>query len=391
MINKIFHVDMDCYFASVEMSLNPKLKNIPMCVGGRNMHGVVSSANYIARKLGVKSAMNLYEAKNICPNLTIVDAKHNLYEEISDKIHLALSKYIKKIERASIDEWYIDVTDSVYEQWQEIEFATFIKNLIYKEFNLNCSVGNSFTLFLAKTATDLCKPNGFLTLDANNYYSYLQKIELKDICGIGKSTLKILNEQFNIFTVDDILNAKNELIIKEKLGIMWSKLKFSLQGIETNYVNPVSRRKNLGRSYSVKGFSNFDEAYILIKEIIDSINSSLSRFDFLFKTINMKITMKDKDYISKSLKYTKYVDKTNFSDVLKLFEEYVKKEEYNNIKNISITTSNLIYRKDLIEENSLFDNETLKNLSVQEKIANKVNSKLNKNLVYLLSNKKKQY
>lgn len=74
-----------------------------------------------------------------------------------------------------------------------------------------------------------------------------------------------------------------------------------------------------------------------------------------------------------------------------MFEEYVEKEEYNNIKNISITTSNLIYKKDLIEENSLFDNETLKNLSVQEKIANKVNSKLNKNLVYLLSNKKKQY
>lgn len=390
MTNKIFHLDMDCYFASVEMMLNKKLENVPMCVGGRMQHGVVSSANYVARKLGVKSAMPIFEAKKICPSLIVVDAKYELYEDISEKINAFLLTIVKKIEKTSIDEWYIDVSGSEYETWQEIEFALYLKNTIKAKFNLQCSIGNSFTLFLAKTATDLCKPDGFLTLNRNNFKTYLHKIPLSNIIGIGKKTLSILNKEFQIYTIDDVLSVKNEFFLKNRLGISWSRLKFNLLGIETNIISTKSRRKNLGKSYTVKHLSQYDEYVSIIHEIVDGLNYGLIKYDYLFSCVNLKIKLKDNTYISKTKTYNKPIERFDFNDLLVLFDESVNNQLFDQIKNISVTLMNLENKNQFLEQQTIFDTKD-KNLTIQEQIAQKANRKLNKKIVMPLSQKKTKF
>lgn len=388
MNNKIFHIDMDCYFASVEMLLNPSLANVPMAVGGRFHHGVVSSANYIARKRGVKSAMPLYTAKRICPELQIVDSHMETYIQISEEIDEFLNSILKRVEKGSIDEWYIDVSDSEFENWDEFEFAAYIKKSILNKFKLKCSIGNSFTIFLAKTATDLCKPDGFLTLNKNNFYSYLSKVKLEDIVGIGASTVKVLKEEFNIKSVNDILYYKNDIQVKKRLGIAWSKLKFNVQGIETNFVNPNYKRKNLGRSYTIKNYTEYLEFYKLINLMCKNINGNLQRNDYLFKNVNLKIKYKDDTHFSKSLFYETHIDEINFIEVLNLFEQHIQKSTYSNILNLSITANDLVDKNDFKHQLTIFD-VNKQQINKLETIMNKVNQRFDKKIVYLLSEQKK--
>lgn len=385
MKNNIFHLDMDCFFASVETIKNPHYKNIPMCVGGRFYNGVVSSANYVARKKGVKSAMPLYEAKKICPELLILDCNYAYYDEISNEINQMLSSILKKVERGSVDEWYFDTNDSEFESWDEFEFASYIKNLIKKKFSLPCSIGNSFTTFLAKTATDLCKPDGFLTLNKNNYMNYLKKINLKDLFGIGQKTLIILNE-YNIKTVDDILNFNNDVLIQKRIGIVWSKLKFNLLGIETNPINKNYKRKNIGKNYTIKKFTEYQEFFKLIKEMVESINNSLIENKFLLKSVNMKIKFKDNDYFSKSISYDDFKDNINYIDLIYIFEQNISEKQYQSIYNIAITAFNLVEYENYKSEENMFDSIN-KELSPIEKIAIKVNQKFDKDVVVVLSKK----
>ncbi len=388
MENRIFHLDMDCYFASVEIMLNPSLENIPICVGGRFMNGVVSSANYVARKQGVKSAMPLFEAKKICPSLQILSCNHDLYEEYSNKIHTLLLTIVKKVEKASIDEWFIDVTDSEYETWDEIEFATYLKNLIYKKFKLKCSIGNSFTMFLAKTATDLCKPDGYLTLNKNNFKKYLYNVPLSDIYGVGKTTLKTLNE-FHIRTVEDIINIKNEIFIKKKLGVFWSKLKYNVLGIELSKVNPYVERKNIGKSYTVKNFTEYDEYYKLLMKICNDINLSLQKHDYLINSFTLRIKLVNKTYLGETFNYYKYVNKFEFNDLIGIFDKYIDESNYGNIKNIAVTVLNLINKDKYIEQKSLFDIDLKREETPIEIIVSKVNKKLNKKIIYPIAEKAK--
>ena len=116
MENKIFHIDMDSFFPSVEALYNPSYLTIPMVVG----HRVVSSANYVSRKLGIKSGMPLLEAKKICKNLVVVPPDKNKYSKISYEIEKFLKSLIKNMETGSIDEWYLDVSDYKFENWYEI-------------------------------------------------------------------------------------------------------------------------------------------------------------------------------------------------------------------------------------------------------------------------------
>lgn len=160
-MRKIIHVDMDCFFAAVEMRDNPALRDIPIAIGGsRERRGVISTANYPARKFGVRSAMPTGMALKLCPHLTLLPGRFDAYKEASNHIREIFSRYTSRIEPLSLDEAYLDVTDSVHCHGSATLIAQEIRQTIFNELQLTASAGVAPVKFLAKIASDMNKPNG---------------------------------------------------------------------------------------------------------------------------------------------------------------------------------------------------------------------------------------
>ncbi len=160
-MRKIIHVDMDCFFAAVEMRDNPALRDIPIAIGGsRERRGVISTANYPARKFGVRSAMPTGMALKLCPHLTLLPGRYEAYKEASRQIQAIFSRYTSLIEPLSLDEAYLDVTDSTHCHGSATLIAQEIRQTIFNELQLTASAGIAPVKFLAKIASDLNKPNG---------------------------------------------------------------------------------------------------------------------------------------------------------------------------------------------------------------------------------------
>jgi DNA polymerase-4 len=169
----ILHIDMNAFFASVEELQNPKYINSPIAVSGKTKRSVIASANYIARAKGVKAAMPVYQALNLCPNLIIVIPHFNLYQLYSQKIlQLIEEKFTTRIEPFSIDECYADISNLASDKQSAFKVATKIQSTIFNELKLKCSIGISTNKFLAKMASDFKKPFGISTL-------YVEEIEEK--------------------------------------------------------------------------------------------------------------------------------------------------------------------------------------------------------------------
>ena len=157
----IFHVDMDAFFASIEIAKNPSLKNKPVIVGGQpNERGVVSTCSYEARQFGVRSAMPLKEAKRLCPNAIFLNGSYALYREYSDYIMSIFKKLTAKVEIVSIDEAYLDVTEKVDMYGGAVALAQFLKQVIFKRTGLTCSIGIASNKLVAKVSAGTAKPNG---------------------------------------------------------------------------------------------------------------------------------------------------------------------------------------------------------------------------------------
>ncbi|MBY0416163.1 MAG: DNA polymerase IV [Bdellovibrionales bacterium] len=161
MSRKIIHVDMDCFYAQVEMRDRPELANVPLAIGGQpGTRSVLCTSNYLARKYGVKSAMPTDYAIRLCPKLVVLPPNFKKYQKASEIIQNIFLKYSSKVETVSLDEAYIDVSDCV----SATEIGKKIQEDIFKATNLTASVGIAPNKFLAKIASDWKKPNGFFVI-----------------------------------------------------------------------------------------------------------------------------------------------------------------------------------------------------------------------------------
>ncbi len=186
-MRKIIHVDMDCFFAAVEMRDNPALRDIPIAIGGsRERRGVISTANYPARKFGVRSAMPTGMALKLCPHLTLLPGRFDAYKEASNHIREIFSRYTSRIEPLSLDEAYLDVTDSVHCHGSATLIAQEIRQTIFNELQLTASAGVAPVKFLAKIASDMNKPNGQFVITPAEVPAFLQTLPLAKIPGVGK-------------------------------------------------------------------------------------------------------------------------------------------------------------------------------------------------------------
>ncbi|MCD7840665.1 MAG: DNA polymerase IV, partial [Erysipelotrichaceae bacterium] len=214
----IFHIDLNAFFASAEVTQNPSLKGKPIVVAHDSRRGIVSTASYEARKYGIHSAMPLYQAKEKCRHLVIIEPHFELYHNLSQQFFAIIQTYSDIIEIASIDECYADMTSYIISNdIQPYNLARLIQNKVYDKLNLQCSVGISYNKFLAKMSSDMKKPMGITMITTKNYQSMLWPLPITEMYGIGKKTAPKLM-QIGIETIGDLAKYENYEKIKPIFG-----------------------------------------------------------------------------------------------------------------------------------------------------------------------------
>jgi len=202
MQRKIIHVDMDCFYAAVEMRDNAELRNVPLAVGGTGPRSVLCTCNYQARKFGVRAAMPASKAMKLCPELVIVPGRMQVYQQISTKIREIFQRYTSLIEPLSLDEAFLDVTHSTQFNGSATLIAQQIRDDICAELDLTASAGVAPNKFLAKIASDENKPNGQCVVAPDHVSNFVENLPLKKIPGIGPKTAQKLLKQGYISCAD---------------------------------------------------------------------------------------------------------------------------------------------------------------------------------------------
>lgn len=275
-MRKIIHVDMDCFFAAVEMRDNPSLRDIPIAIGGSHLkRGVISTANYPARKFGVHSAMSTAMALKLCPHLKVIPGRFDAYKEASAHIREIFSRYTPQIEPLSLDEAYLDVSDSPHCQGSATLIAREIRQTIAKELNLTASAGIAPIKFVAKIASDLNKPDGQFVITPADLSDFLLTLPLAKIPGVGKVTAKKL-EEMGLQTCGDVQKTDLAALLKRfgKFGrVLWERS----NGIDEREVITERLRKSLGVERT-------------LSEDIHSWEACLEIIDYLYEELERRLT-----------------------------------------------------------------------------------------------------
>ena len=214
----IFHIDLNAFFANAEISRHPELANKPIVIAHDSKRSVCSTASYEARAYGIHSAMPVYEAKRKCKHLIIVEPHYDLYKKLSHQFFNILLSYSQKLEIASIDEGYIDMSDYIITHHiHPADLALEIQNKVLRQIHLPCSIGISPNKFLSKMASDMKKPLGIVMLTKSNIREKLWPLPVDEMFGIGKKTAPYLKEA-GIQTIGDVANYDNYQTLRSILG-----------------------------------------------------------------------------------------------------------------------------------------------------------------------------
>jgi len=242
-MKKIIHIDMDCFYAQVEMRDFPQYRDIPLAVGGNGPRSVLCTCNYLARKFGIRSAMSSVKAKQLCPELMIVQGRMDVYKEISNHIRAIFSRYTNIIEPLSLDEAFLDVTDCKQFQGSATLIAEQIRADIFNELKLTASAGIAPNKFIAKIASDENKPNGQCVISPEKVTSFVENLSLKKIPGIGPKTFQKL-QSLGFTTCADIRSSSIDELIPV-VGKLATSLYQKAHGIDNRELEVSRVRKSL--------------------------------------------------------------------------------------------------------------------------------------------------
>jgi len=243
MVKKIIHVDMDAFYASVEMRDFPQYREVPIGIGWDSKRSVLCTCNYLARQYGVRSAMPVITAKRLCPELIIVNGRMDIYREISQQIRAIFNRYTDIIEPLSLDEAYLDVTDCQLFKGSATLIAEQIRRDIFNELQLTASAGIAPNKFLAKIASDENKPNGQCVITPDGVANFVRELPLRKIPGIGPKTAEKL-ARHGLITCTDV-RASSEEHLKTIVGKFATALYQRSFGVDNRELTVKRQRKSL--------------------------------------------------------------------------------------------------------------------------------------------------
>jgi DNA polymerase IV len=291
-VRKIFHVDMDAFYASVEQRDNPELRGKPLAVGGAAARGVVAAASYEAREFGVRSAMPSVTAARKCPDLIFVKPRFEVYRAVSLQIRDIFADYTPMIEPLSLDEAYLDVTTNLKDMPIATEIALEIRARIKAVTGLNASAGISYNKFLAKMASDLNKPNGQAVISPKNGPAFVEQLAVKKFHGVGPATAEKMH-RLGIETGAD-LKTKSLQFLVEHFGKSGPYFYGIARGVDERQVRPDRVRKSVGAEDTfVTDISDLALATEELRPLAQKVWSHCEAKGFSGKTVTVKVKYSD--------------------------------------------------------------------------------------------------
>lgn len=296
----ILHVDMDSFFASVEVRDGNATAGHPVAVVGHSSRGVVLSANYEARSYGLRAAMPAGQARRICPKAEFVPPRFAAYRQYSKAVMEILGGFSPLVEQASLDEAYIDVTGAHRLFGDSSQIAERIRARIAGELDLPASVGGGPNKVIAKLASDLSKPDGILIVNAKAVREFLEPLDVELLSGVGAATRKILTSM-GIRKVGDVASTPIESLIAHLGESQGTHLHDLARGIDTRPVEPIRRAKSLSHE---RTFDDDLETEMRIERellrISEELSRRLRRADLSARTFGLKLRLASMKTLSRS-------------------------------------------------------------------------------------------
>ena len=317
-LRKIIHIDMDCFYAAVEVRDDPALRGHPVAVGGApDRRGVIATCNYEARDYGVHSAMSSAHAKRLCPHLIFVRPSFDKYRHDSQVIREIFSRYTDKIEPLSLDEAYLDVTGSKHEKGSATLIAKAIREQIFSELELTASAGIAPNKFLAKVASDWNKPNGQFAVLPQHVGQFVEDLPVKKVHGVGKQTARKL-ENMGVYTCGD-LQALDLITLTQKFGSFGQHLYERSRGIDHRQVSSDRTRKSLSVEHTYDDdLQTLEECLEQVPQILEQLKRRVARSGVETPINKEYVKLKFNDFTATT------VERTSFGIHEELFFELMK-------------------------------------------------------------------
>ncbi|MFC1722061.1 hypothetical protein ACFL0C_00245 [Patescibacteria group bacterium] len=368
--NYYLHIDLNSCFAMVEQQANPLLRNHPVGVAAYNSpRGVIVASSVEAKKLGIKTGTRVYEAKKICPKIIIVEPDANKYRFVHHKLKDLLSEYTNVIYAKSVDEFVLNLKGSPFYKRGLLAIGSEIKERIKEEIGdyLTVSIGISKNQFLAKTASNLKKPDGLDEIHENNFLDVYANLTLMDLCGINTKTLARLNKH-DIHTVLEFYKTppyKLRSVFSSILGNYWY---LKLRGYEIENYEP--KRRTFGHQYALpKPVVELEELTPILTKLVEKLGFRLRNKGYRAQGVHLALRYKDNTtwHMSRKTKKIMYDSKDIYGELLKLVFAAPKKP----ITVVSTTCFNL-KRATTMQLELFCDTEKKENLT---KMLDKINNR----------------
>lgn len=354
----ILHVDMNSFYASVEQSYDPSLKELPLAIAGNPKHrrGIIVTCSYEARAKGVYTTMNVGEARRLCPELVVIPPDFDKYRLASVSVFNLLRTYTDLVEPVSIDEAYMDITH-IGGLKNAVAITNDIQQRILQELDLPCSIGIGPNKFLAKTASDMKKPMGITILRKREIEGKLWPLPVIEMHGIGKSTEEKLHS-IDVYTIGDLANCE-EVTIKSLLGKNGFRLRNRANGLDLRPVDPeaAAERKSVGSSTTLStDLTNIEDCFKTFEWLADKVSLRLERQQLAGSVLMIQIRTADwVNYTrSKTLLNPIYQANDLYKEAIQLFKEHWNEEP---VRLLGITISDVIPIDEVYEQLSIYNFE----------------------------------
>lgn len=320
---------MDAFFASVEQRDVPSLRGKPVVVGGQpDSRGVVAACSYEARAFGVRSAMPSAQAYRLCPDAVFVRPRFEAYRDVSQQVRELFAQFTDVVEPASLDEAYLDVSDQVVEDaffdGSATAIANEIRRRIFDELHLTASAGISYNKFLAKVASDIEKPNGYFVVRPDQAETFIGRLPVGKINGVGAVTEKKMHAQ-GIFLGAD-LRRKTLIELCTAFGKAGQHFYNIARGIDNRPVKAHRLRKSLGSEQTLaEDLIDKEDIVRRVMRQAARVESAMSKRQLKAKTITIKFKYSDFSQVTRSKTLMQYQEA--LSALSLIFEELVDKTE----------------------------------------------------------------
>lgn len=322
----IIHIDMDAFFASVEQRDNPQLQDRPVAVGGTpQQRGVVAAASYEARQFGVRSAMPMAKAIQLCPELLILPVNLKKYRRVSQLIMEIFISYTPLVEPISLDEAFLDVYGCERLFGSAEEIGRQIQMRISDEVQLTASVGIGPNKFIAKLASDYRKPNGFTVVPQGKVLGFLDPLPIEKMWGVGKKTSTKL-KRMGISTIGQLRGLAPGLL-EETLGKNGRVIYEFAHGRDTRPVQPNRAAKSIGKEVTfAKDVRDMDMLGRRLRELTEEVARSLRKNNLSCSTVTLKIKYPDQKLVTRSISLTEPTDLTGtiYNKAVCLLEQHCR-------------------------------------------------------------------